>query len=59
MREMNEFMEDPWKHFNEMRNTPHVCDYIYSINPSGNMFFEICKLCLDTSGVVEMNKRED
>lgn len=52
-------MEDPWKHFNEMQNTPHVCDYIYSINPSGNMFFEICKLCLDTSGVVEMNKRED
>jgi hypothetical protein len=56
MSDINEFMENPWKRFNEMRNTPHVCDYDYMIDPSGTMFFEICKLCLDTSGVSEMNR---
>jgi hypothetical protein len=54
--DINEFMTDPWKKFNEMRNTPHECDYDYRIDSSGAMFFEICKLCLDTKGVVEMDK---
>lgn len=55
MSELDDFIKDPWKRFNEMRNTPHECDYDYRIDPSGKMFFEICKLCLDTSGVIEMN----
>ena len=59
MSDLDEFMKDPWKKVNEMRKTPHACDYIYSIDPSGAMFFEICKYCFDTNGVVEMNSRED
>ena len=59
MSDLDEFMKDPWKKVNEMRKTPHACDYIYSIDPSGTMFFEICKYCFDTNGVVEMNNRED
>jgi hypothetical protein len=55
MSDLDEFMKDPWKKVNEMRKTPHACDYIYSIDPSGTMFFEICKYCFDTNGVVEMN----
>lgn len=55
MSELDDFIKDPWKRFNEMRNTPHKCDYDYRIDPSGKMFFEICKLCLDTSGVIEMD----
>ena len=50
--DINEF--DPWKRFNDMRKTPHVCEYDYRIDPTGTMFFQICVLCLDTSGVVEM-----
>ena len=47
---------DPWEKFNQMRKTPHACDYEYMIDPSGKMFFEICKLCLDTKCVVEINE---
>ena len=57
MSNMDEFIKDPWKRFNEMRNTPHTCDYIYSIDPSGTMFFEMCKFCLDTQGVIEMDNK--
>jgi hypothetical protein len=55
---IDDFIQDPWKKFNEMRNTPHECDYEYMVNTSNGfgMFFEICKLCLDTSGVIEMDK---
>ena len=53
--DIDEFMKDPWKPFNDMRNTPHECDYDYRVDSTGAMFFEICKLCLDTKGVVEMN----
>ena len=56
MSNVDDFLKDPWKHFNEMRKTPHECDYDYRIDPSGKMFFQICKLCLDTSGVIEMDK---
>lgn len=56
MTNIDEFMNDPWKRFNEMRKTPHECDYDYRIDSSGTMFFEICKLCLDTKGVIEMNQ---
>ena len=54
--EIDNFMKDPWKHFNEMRNTPHECDYHYIVDSiSGkSSFFEICKLCLDTRGVIEI-----
>ena len=53
--EIDNFMKDPWKHFNEMRKTPHECDYEYMvINDTNAMFFEICKLCLDTRGVIEI-----
>ena len=55
--DIDEFMKDPWKPFNDMRNTPHECDYDYRIDPTGAMFFEICKLCLDTKGVIEMDKK--
>jgi hypothetical protein len=55
MSDLDEFIQDPWKRFNEMRKTPHEHDYDYRIDPTGTMFFQICKLCLDTSGVVEMN----
>ena len=57
MSDINEFIKDPWKRFNEMRNTPHVCDYNYIVDSISGQpaFFEICKLCLDTSAVVEMN----
>jgi hypothetical protein len=58
MPSLDEFMKDPWKKFNEMRNTPHECDYDYRIDSSGKMFFEICKLCLDTKGVVEMDDHD-
>jgi len=57
MSDMDEFIKDPWKRFNEMRNTPHTCDYIYSIDPSGAMFFEMCKFCLDTQGIIEMDNK--
>ena len=53
--DIDDFMQDPWKLFNDMRKTPHEHDYDYRIDPSGKMFIQICKLCLDTSGVVEMN----
>lgn len=53
--DIDDFMQDPWKRFNDMRKTPHVCDYDYRIDSSGTMFFEICKLCLNTKGVIEMN----
>lgn len=56
MTNLDEFMKDPWKKFNEMRNTPHECDYDYRIDSSGKMFFEICRLCLDTKGLVEMDE---
>ena len=56
--DIDEFMKDPWKRFNEMRNTTHECDYDYRIDSSGTMFFEICKLCLDTKGVVEMDDHD-
>jgi hypothetical protein len=59
MSDLDEFMKDPWKKVNEWRKTPHACDYIYSIDPSGTMFFEICKYCFDTNGVVEMNNEWD
>lgn len=57
MSDLDEFMKDPWKKVNEMRKTPHACDYVYSIDPSGTMFFEICKYCFDTNGVVDMNNK--
>ena len=56
MTNLDDFMKDPWKPFNDMRKTPHECDYDYRIDSSGTMFFEICKLCLDTKGVIEMNE---
>jgi hypothetical protein len=56
MTNLDDFIKDPWKKFNEMRNTPHECDYDYRIDPSGKMFFEICRLCLDTKGLVEMDE---
>ena len=54
--ELDDFMKDPWKHFNEMRKTPHICDYDYRVDYiSGKpAFFETCRLCLDTKGVIEM-----
>lgn len=51
---MNE--SNSWKQINEMRKTPHACDYDYVIDESGTMFFEICRLCLDTKATIEMNK---
>ena len=56
MPNLDEFINDPWKQFNEMRKTPHECDYDYRLDSSGTIFFEICKLCLDTKGVIEMDK---
>jgi hypothetical protein len=53
--DIDDFMKDPWKPFNDMRKTPHEHDYDYRIDSSGTMFFEICKLCLDTKGVIEMD----
>jgi len=53
--DIDEFMKDPWKPFNDMRKTPHECDYQYIVDPSGKMFFEICKYCLDSKGVIEMD----
>ena len=57
MSNIDEFIKDPWKRFNEMRKTPHICDYDYRVDSlSGQpVFFEICKLCLDTNGLIEMN----
>lgn len=57
MSNLDEFMKDPWKKINEMRNTPHVCDYDYRFDLIGGQpaFFEICKLCFDTNGVVEIS----
>jgi hypothetical protein len=55
MDNVNDYINDFWKKFDEMRKTPHECDYDYRIDPSGKMFFQICRLCLDTSGVIEMN----
>lgn len=54
--ELDDFIKDIWKHFNEMRKTPHECDYEYMVinNPGGAMFFETCKLCLDTRGTIEI-----
>jgi hypothetical protein len=56
MDNVNDHINNFWKKFDDMRKTPHECDYDYRIDPSGKMFFQICKLCLDTSGVVEMDK---
>lgn len=58
MTNLDDFMKDPWKPFNDMRKTPHEHDYDYRIDPSGKMFFEICKLCLDTKGVIDMGADE-
>jgi hypothetical protein len=55
MDNVNDHINNFWKKFDEMRKTPHECDYDYRIDPSGKMFFQICRLCLDTSGVIEMN----
>jgi hypothetical protein len=59
MSNVDDFLKDPWKHFNEMRKTPHECDYNYIVDSiSGQpVFFEICKLCLDTKGVIEMDNK--
>ena len=59
MSNVDDFLKDPWKHFNEMRKTPHECDYNYIVDSiSGKpVFFEICKLCLDTKGVIEMDNK--
>lgn len=56
MSNVDDFLKDPWKHFNEMRKNPHICDYEYIVDSiSGqSAFFEICKLCLDTKGLIEM-----
>ena len=51
---MDDFILDIWKHFNDMKKTPHTCQYEYRVDPSGKMFFEICILCLDTKGVIEV-----
>ena len=56
MDNVNDHINNFWKKFDDMRKTPHECDYDYRIDPSGKMFFQICKLCLDTSGVIEMDK---
>lgn len=57
MSNIEDFANDFWKKFDEMRKTPHVCDYEYIVDSiSGKpSFFEICKLCLDTKGVIEIN----
>jgi hypothetical protein len=56
MSDIDDLANNFWKKFDDMRKTPHECDYDYRIDPSGKMFFQICKLCLDTSGVIEMDK---
>jgi hypothetical protein len=54
---MSKFMEERWRRVNEMRKTPHKCDYEYIVDSISGQpaFFEICKLCLDTRGVVEIS----
>lgn len=54
--DINEFHKKTIEHMNQMRNTPHTCDYEYIVtNYSGsNMFFEICKICMDTKGTIEI-----
>jgi hypothetical protein len=57
MSNIENFANDFWKKFDDMRKTPHECDYEYIVDSiSGKpSFFEICKLCLDTKGVIEIN----
>jgi hypothetical protein len=53
--DINEFYKKTIEHMNQMRKTPHECDYEYMvINDTNAMFFEICKLCLDTKGTIEI-----
>ena len=45
----------------EARNTPHECDWEYAVVPDigYGAFFETCKICLDTKGVIEIAKSRD
>ena len=54
--DVNDFHKKAMEHMNQMRNTTHEHDYDYIVtNYSGtNMFFEICRVCMDTRGVVEI-----
>jgi hypothetical protein len=47
---------DYFEYINKMRQTPHICDYEYMVDTheGKGMFFEVCKLCLDTRGTIEI-----
>ena len=48
--------EEFFRRVEKARNTPHECDWQYSFMPDiGNgAFFETCKICMDTKGVIEL-----
>lgn len=43
------------------RMTPHECDWEYAVVPEigYGAFFETCKICLETKGVIEIAKPRD
>jgi len=48
--------EEFFRRVEKARNTPHECDWQYAFVPDiGNgAFFETCKICMDTKGVIEL-----
>jgi hypothetical protein len=55
--DMDDFLakrEEFFERIRIARMTPHECDWDYAIVPEINAFFETCKICLDTKGVVEI-----
>jgi hypothetical protein len=39
------------------RQTPHECDWEYAVvsDIGSGAFFETCKICMDTKGVIELD----
>lgn len=56
-----EAREEFFRRVQEARNTPHECEWEYDFIPhiGYGAFFETCKWCLDTKGVIEIAKPSD
>lgn len=61
--DMDDFLakrEEFFERIRIARATPHECQWDYDFVPDigEGAFFETCKICLDTKGVIELAKPE-
>jgi hypothetical protein len=58
--DIDDFIQKQQEFFDRVRlarETPHECEWDYRFIPDiGNgAFFETCKICLETKGLIELN----